>query len=577
MTRTTALAVTEAGQALARRLPYEARSAARAAGGMKRQVAGAWATSDRLVLICATGIAVRAVAPLLASKQTDPAVVCLDDSGRWAVALSGGHHGANDLAREVAALLGAEAVVTTASEEKLVALDTLPGFVTRGDVAGVTRRWLDGTPPAVDRSDLPSWPLPSGLSGLSHDPEADQAVVHLTDRVTTPAPAEVVLHPPSLVLGLGSSSGASAEGIRELVESSLSAAGLSLDSVGLVATVDLKAAEPGIVARAHELGVELRTFPAEALGAVSVPNPSPVVEAEVGTPSVAEAAAVLAAGPEGELVVAKQRSGEATVAVARRRRPEGHLSVVGLGPGEAGLRTPAAAAAVRHAEVVIGYGPYIDLASDLLEPRHEVVRSPIGAETDRCADGLTRAAAGQTVALVCSGDPGVYAMASLVGELAPLHGNPRVTMVPGVTAALSAAALLGAPLGHDHIYISLSDLLTPWEVIERRLVAAAEGDLVVSFYNPRSKRRTWQLERALEILSKHRPEDCPAAIAADVGRPGQRIVRTTLSTLAPEDVDMLSLVIVGASTTRWLGGRMVTPRGYVGKPSDPREPGGAPS
>jgi cobalt-precorrin 5A hydrolase/precorrin-3B C17-methyltransferase len=258
------------------------------------------------------------------------------------------------------------------------------------------------------------------------------------------------------------------------------------------------------------------------------------------------------------------------VAVARRARPEGHLVVVGLGPGDPNLRTPAAAAAVRQADVVIGYGPYVDLAEDLLAARQTIVRSPIGAEAGRVTEALGRAAAGQRVALVCSGDPGVYAMASLVVELAPQHGDPPVTVVPGVTAALAAAAVLGAPLGHDHAAVSLSDLLTPWAVIERRLRAVAEGDFTVSLYNPRSKRRTTQLEEALRILAAHRPPGTPAAILTDVGRPAQRVIRTTLDALDPDQVDMLSLVIVGSSTTRWSGHRMVTPRGYLGpEPATP--------
>ena len=252
------------------------------------------------------------------------------------------------------------------------------------------------------------------------------------------------------------------------------------------------------------------------------------------------------------------------MAVARRVRPDGHLAVVGLGPGDAALRTPAAAAAFRHADVVIGYEPYVELAGDLLGPRQEVLRSPIGAEAERCNEALRRAAAGQRVALVCSGDPGVYAMASLVCELAAAHGDPPVTVVPGVTAALAGAAVLGAPLGHDHAAISLSDLLTPWPVIEQRLRAVAEGDFTVSLYNPRSKRRIRQLDDALAILAAHRPPGTPAAILTDVGRPTQRLIRTTLAELDREQVDMLSLVVVGSSTTRWIGPRMVTPRGYLG-------------
>jgi cobalt-precorrin 5A hydrolase/precorrin-3B C17-methyltransferase len=663
---TVVLSVTAAGAALAGRLPYDHRH-----GGLGDTARELWDRVDRLVLVAATGLAVRVIAPLLADKRRDPAVVALDDAGRWAVALAGGHHGANALAREVAALVGAEPVVTTATEAAgLPALDDLPGIRTSGDVAAVTRAWLDGEPPALDRTDLPHWPFPPALTtfggaaigrsapaaparpergtaapgparrdapaGVSEHPAtttapagapapapahlaspqeperpagaerpagpvleppgpdegpgggaraepasagrgAGRPVVRLTDRAVEAGPGEVVLRPASLVVGVGSSSGADPRGIADLVATALGPAGLSPEAVGLVASVDLKRAEPGIVALAGGFGVELRTFPADALTAVTVPTPSAVVEAAVGTPSVAEAAALLAAGPGAALVVTKRRSSEATVAVARRARPEGHLAVVGLGPGDPAWRTPAAAAAIRRAHVVVGYGLYVDLAADLLAAHHEVVRSPIGAETERCRTALERAAAGERVALVCSGDPGVFAMASLVCELAPAHGAPPLEVVPGVTAAYGAAAVLGAPLGHDHAMVSLSDLLTPWSSIERRLVAVAEGDLAVSFYNPRSQRRTWQLGRALEILAAHRPPDCPVAVVTDVGRPGQRVVRTTVSGFDPAVVDMLSLVVVGSSTTRWQGDVMVTPRGYPppGAGDDPGTPAGA--
>jgi len=560
--------LTDAGAALARRLPYEHRHR-----DLRATVKSRWTQVDGFVLICATGIAVRAVAPLLDDKADDPAVVCVDDGGRWAIALAGGHRGgANGLAREVAALLGAEPVVTTATDGAgLPALDNLPHFTCSGDVAAVTRAWLDGTPPtvAVDTA-LSAWPLPAGLARSTaapataalapSTPPGPPATVLLTDTVS--GAAAVVLRPRSLVVGVGASSGADPARLAGLVFDTLAASGLHPAAVGVVATIDLKRDEPGVVALAQRLGVPLRTIPAAALAAVTVPNPSPIVAAAVGTPSVCEAAALLAAGPSSALVVEKRRSEDATVAVARRGRPEGHLAVVGLGPGHAILRTPAAAAAVLQADTVIGYGPYVDLAADLLAAHQTVLRSPIGAEAERCGTALQRAAAGEHVALVCSGDPGVYAMASLVCELAPAHGDPLVTVVPGVTAALAAAAVLGAPLGHDHAAISLSDLLTPWPVIERRLQAIAAADLVVSLYNPRSQRRATQLDRALAILAAHRPPATPAAVVAEVGRSGERIIRTTLAALDPSDVDMLSLVVVGSTTTRWIGDRMVTPRGY---------------
>jgi cobalt-precorrin 5A hydrolase/precorrin-3B C17-methyltransferase len=564
MNRVLSCSVSAAGAAVGRRLPYEHR-----AGHLVETVRSEWASVDGLVLIGAVGMAVRAVAPVLASKHTDPAVVCLDDQARYAVALCGGHEGgANRLAREVAAHVGAEPVVTTATDGVgLPALDDLPGLAAEGDVAGVTRRWLDGAPPVV-RLDPANhdWPLPLTLSGL--EGRTGGGLVTVTDAARPPRALEVLLRPASLVVGVGSSTGADPDQLWSLAVETLAGAGVSLAAIGEIATLDRKAAEPAIVALAARLGVTVRTFDAAALAGVvargAVPHPSDVVEAAVGTASVAEAAAILAAGPGSVLVATKQiaASRDATLAVSRRARPAGDLAVVGLGPGEVALRTPAASAAVRHAEVVSGYGPYVDLAVDLLHPGQVVLRWPIGAENDRCRDALERAAAGARVALVCSGDAGVYALASLVCELAPAAFDPPVTVVPGVTAALSGAAVLGGPLGHDHVAISLSDLLTPWALIVRRLHAAAAGDFVVSLYNPRSSRRTGQLAEALAILGTARSPSTPAAILTDIGRSGQEVVRATLASLDPAQVGMRSLVMVGSTSTRWIGDRMVTPRGY---------------
>ncbi|MFN2505715.1 MAG: precorrin-3B C(17)-methyltransferase, partial [Acidimicrobiales bacterium] len=310
------------------------------------------------------------------------------------------------------------------------------------------------------------------------------------------------------------------------------------------------------------LGRPVRTFTAGALAQVAVPSPSAVVAAAVGTPSVAEAAALLAAGPEAHLVVTKRASAHATVAIARRARPRGHLSLVGLGPGGAAHRTPAADAAVRHADVVIGYTAYVDQAAGLLGPGQEVVRSPIGEEVVRAKQALADAAAGRRVAMVCSGDAGVYAMAAVVLELADDPSVP-IDVVPGVTAGLASAALLGAPLGHDHVLISLSDLHTPWEVIAHRVRAAAEADLVVVLYNPRSQRRTRQLEEARSTLLTARRGETPVGLVAHAGRPGERVTVTTLAGFDAAQVDMSTCVIIGSSTTRVIAGRMVTPRGLV--------------
>ena len=549
--------VTAAGAALARRLPFEHQH-----GDLGRTVRSCWAQVDGLVLFAATGLAVRVVAPLLEGKAVDPAVVSVDDGGRWAIALVGGHAGgANRLALEVAALLGAEPVVTTASDGAgLPAFDALEGWRAEGDLAGVTRAWLDGRPPALRvEAPLAAWPLPAGLPSPGGD--ASRRVI-VADADRTAGPGEVILRPRSLVVGVGASTGADPGRLLALATSALERAGVHPSSVGAVVTIDGKAGEPAVVALADRLGAPLRSLPAEILAEVPVPNPSAAVAAAVGTPSVCEAAALAAAGPGGRLVCEKQRSSDSTVAVARRMRPAGHLAVVGAGPGGPAWRTAAAAAAVRHADVVVGYGPYVDLVTDLLDASQHVLRFPIGAETERAAAALQRAEAGEHVALVCSGDPGVFAMASPVLELAVRHPSVEVTVVPGVTAALAAAAVLGAPLGHDHAAVSLSDLLTPWDVIERRLRAVAAADMAVSLYNPRSRRRPENLRRALDLLAEGRDGAVPAAVVTGVGREGGEVVRTTIAGLDPERVGMSSIVVVGASTTRWSGGRMVTPRGY---------------
>jgi cobalt-precorrin 5A hydrolase/precorrin-3B C17-methyltransferase len=563
MKRVLSCSVTATGAAVARRLPYEHR-----AGSLVETVRQVWHEVDGLVLIGATGIAVRAVGPLLSDKTTDPAVVSVDDGARHAIVLAGGHAGgANALAAEVASVLGATPVITTATDGAgIPALDDLPGYRAEGDLASVARRWLDGeAPQVVVEMGSQEWPVPGVLTGESHR-GLGTGVVTITDQARPPRPGEVLLRPGSVVLGAGASTGADPDRLWRLAATALRQAGLAPAAVTAVATIDRKLHEPAIVDLADRLGVPVTGFGASALAAAAtsrgVPNPSGVVAAVVGTPSVAEAAALLAAGPGSTLAMSKQVSEDSTLAVARRARPAGHLAVVGLGPGRPGARTLEAAAAVRHAQVVMGYQRYVELASDLVTPGQLVIRYPIGAEQERCRDALEQAAAGSSVALVCSGDPGVYAMASLVCELAPAAGDPPVTIVPGITAALSGAALLGAPLGHDHASVSLSDLLTPWEEICRRLEAVAEGDFVVSLYNPRSNRRSTQLPQALAVLRRHRPPDTPAAVLTDIGRDDQRLVRSTISALDPAEVGMLALVVIGSSRTRWIGSRMVTPRGY---------------
>lgn len=529
----------------------------------------AWADCDLIVSHLALGATTRIIAPLLASKKTDPGVVVLDEAGRFAVPLVGGHGGgANDLARRIADGLGATAVITTATDAMgLPGLDTL-GWPWSGDVAGVTRAILDGEPVAVVRSQ--SWPLPPlpknvAVTTADAEPSGITARVLVTDRLVEPAATSavptVVLNPPSLVAGMGCNRGTSAAALHALLTSTFAQAGLDLRSLAAITSVDAKADEAGLIELAARLRVPFVTYPAAELADRDVPNPSTHAAEAVGTPSVAEAS-VLAHGAT--LIVEKQKTPEATCAIGRLPA-RGRLTVIGLGPGSRDLTTPRAQQAIREASVVVGYRPYVAQVKDLLAPGVRIASTPMGKEEERTATAIAFAREGHNVALVCSGDPAIYAMASPTLEQGT--DGIEVEIVPGVTASLAASAILGAPLGHDHATISLSDLHTDWHTILRRVRAAAEADLVTVLYNPRSRTRLHHLPDALAEFTPHRPGETPVAVVEEADRPDQKVTLSTLADFDPAVVNMNSLVVVGSSTTRYLPageGRtvMVTPRDY---------------
>jgi precorrin-3B C17-methyltransferase len=237
------------------------------------------------------------------------------------------------------------------------------------------------------------------------------------------------------------------------------------------------------------------------------------------------------------------------------------LFVIGIGPGHERYLTAEAREALECSETVIGYPLYLDLLGGLLRGKR-TLSTPMRKEEARCRMALESAGGGSVTALVCSGDAGVYGMAALVYELAPEYPAVEVLIVPGITAALSAAAILGSPLTNDFAVISLSDLLTPWDEIERRLAAAAAGGLVLCLYNPASTKRKDHLERACDIVLKHRPGDTVSGVVRNAGREGEASRLTTLGELRKEEADMFTTVIIGNASTVLIGGKMVTPRGY---------------
>ena len=247
-------------------------------------------------------------------------------------------------------------------------------------------------------------------------------------------------------------------------------------------------------------------------------------------------------------------------------KSNGSLVVAGLGPGAIDLMAPRTRTALEQAEVVVGYRTYLDLVRDCLNPASEIISSSMMQEIDRCRKALELAAEGKRVVLVCGGDPGIYAMAGLVFELAKsMDSKVAIDIIPGIAALNSCAAILGAPLMHDFAAISLSDLMTPWEMIERRLEAVAPVDFVVVIYNPKSKKRTDQIVRAREILLQHRSADTPVGIVSGATREHETVRLTTLGTMLDEEIGMQTTVIIGNSQTFIWRDRMVTPRGYSKK------------
>ncbi len=374
-----------------------------------------------------------------------------------------------------------------------------------------------------------------------------------------------------VVVGVGCSSEATAEEVAAVVAAALDAAGSpvaaldpaivgaggalepasvaaggALDPARVdLATIDLRAHHPAVLAAACGRA-RLLSFPASLLGVVDVPHPSEAVADAVGTPSVAEAAALLGAGPGARLVVAKRKSSTVTAAVAVSAADQsGSLHIVGLGPGGAAHRTPAATSAVRAAHAVVGYGPYVDTLRPLLRPDQLVVRGTMGAESDRAHSALALARAGWKVALVSSGDPGVFAMAARTLELAGAEPGVDIEIVPGVTAAHAAAAAAGAPLGRAHALVTLSDLLVPWATIEGHLRAAASSGMALALYNPRSAGRPDHLARARDVLAEILEPSTPVVVVTDATGLDQSVVRTTLSDLDPSIVGMRSMVLVG--------------------------------
>lgn len=461
-----------------------------------------WGESRILIFIMATGIVVRTIAPLIKNKRTDPAVVVLDEVGRFAISLLSAHlGGANVAVKNIAGFLGAKAVITTPSD----------------------------------------------------------------------------IDPPlNLVIGIGCNSGTSTGEIEFAVRRTLEDNGLSFLSIQSIATIDRKVNEPGIVEFARKYGLGIVSFTSDELNLIMDVEKSEIVFKTTNAYAVAEPAALLASGAT-RLLIPKQKWTNVTIAVAEKRlEGKGKIYIIGTGPGKVEQITPYAQKAIRESEVIIGYNTYLDLIKELIKGK-QVFSTGMTQESQRCKKAVELASKGKTVAVVSGGDAGIYGMAGLVLEILKGQGHQStrapehqiedaqiiaIEVIPGIPALSACAAKLGAPLTHDFACISLSDRLTPWEIIEKRLEAAASADFVIVLYNPRSKSRVKQIQKAKEIIMKHRHCQTPVGIVRAVTREDESVIITNLNEMLNHEINMQTTIIIGNSKSFvWLNW-IITPRGY---------------
>ena len=502
-----------------------------------------YAQDTPIIALCAAGIVIRTLAPLLLEKGAEPPVLAVAEDASAVVPLLGGLSGVNDLAREIAAGLGIAPAITTSGELRFgTCLLNPPSGYVLGDVE-LGKRFvsdlLAGEPVRIEGH--APW---LACAQLPERPDARLAI-RVSSDARAPTADALLIYPRNVLVKL--TTAVTAQVIREV----LLEANLAWQSVACVVAAETMMADAQLRDVASELGVPLRFIGSdEDLAPHSLTWREP------------EGAVALGVAP-------------APVVIEHLGRARGRLAVIGLGPGAAELMVPAVKAELARANDVLGYETYVRMAGPFRDD--QVMHCTDNREEmQRARHAFELAAQGRSVVVVSSGDPGVFAMAAAVLEALHASSDPRwhsvdLEILPGVSASLATAAQAGAPLGHDFCVMSLSDNLKPWNIIEKRLDLAAEADLALAFYNPISRSRPWQLGVALEIVARHRTALTPVVLGRDIGRPGQTLRVTTLGALTPDQVDMRTMVIIGSSTTctfpRANGREWVyTPRWYGQKP-----------
>lgn len=509
-----------------------------------------------IIALCAAGIVIRTLAPVLLEKGVEPPVLVVAEDGSAVVPLLGGLGGVNVMAREIAAALNTAAAITTSGELRFgTCLLNPPAGYALGDLE-LGKRFVSDllSGESVRVEGAAPWLAQAQL------PEDDQAqlTIHVGYAERELSDHELLIYPRNVLVALSGDLADSGEAVAHALKAALHDSRIAVQALGCLLASKAEMANPALHAAADVLGVPLRFTTAG-----TPPDMTQQVLPQLLPPLTPAAGIAIAVAPQ-------------PLDISQIGFARGRLAVIGLGPGATDFMIPAVKAELARANDVLGYETYVRMAGPFradqvlhcTDNREEMLRARHAFEL---------AAEGRSVVVVSSGDPGVFAMAAAVLEALHESGNPdwhRVDLhiLPGVSASLATAALAGAPLGHDFCVMSLSDNLKPWEIIEKRLDLACQADLALAFYNPISRARPWQLGRALEIVRQHRGPETPVTLGRDVGRPAQTLRVITLGELTPEHVDMRTMVLVGSSLTcvfpRANGESWVyTPRWYGAKPT----------
>ena len=545
-----------------------------------------WHSGGFLIVVGAVGAATRLVAPLLGNKEEDPAVLVIDANGANVIPLLGGHKaGAENLAIQLAAELGGNAVLTGEStNQELLSLDSFGemwGWQRTGDRSSWNQLMISqaggGNLQVFQSSGCELWRTSSAalnlLKGYKSKDDLSKQTLHIGPNISH----ECCWHPSTLWVGIGCERNTSENLLFRAFENALAESCLAVEAVAGLVSIELKNDEPALLALAKKIERPLRFYTAESLDQVVVPSPSKAVMEAVGTSSVAEAASLLAAKTDGRLLKKKKiyfpqkgEVGAVTIAIAESKKPfspkRGALHLVGSGPGELAYLTSDARSALARSIVWLGYERYLDLLEPIRRPDQVRIDGKLTRERDRCLEALELASQGIRVALISSGDSGIYGMAGLALELwleKSEVDRPAFTIHPGISAVQIAASRVGAPLMNDFCTISLSDKLIPWSVIKERLRGALIGDFVIAIYNPKSNNRNWQLQVAFNIIREYRPSNTPVLFARQLGRPEENIDLYTVENCPLHEVDMLTTVLIGNTQSFLKQDYFVTPRGYL--------------